>query len=243
MRAQARAISRTSKSVDRFLRDLPDFSLVLGGPVFQLLRGAHLTDDALELVNQRIIFISLFTWLPLLVLSTLAGTVFDGISVPFLFDVEVHVRFLVVIPLLIGAELVVHRRMRFVVRQFLERQLIPESAMGRFKAAITSVFRLRNSVLAEVLLFATAFATLYIFVGLSFPDAFKGISFDDNAGLASSVFYLSFVTLTSTGYGDLVAVHPIARSLCNLESVIGVLFAATLLARLVTLEMREGRKH
>jgi hypothetical protein len=71
-----------------------------------------------------------------------------------LLDAEVHVRFLVVIPLLISAELVVHRRMRFVVKQFLERHLIPEGAMARFDVAIASVFRLRNSVLAEVLLFA-----------------------------------------------------------------------------------------
>jgi hypothetical protein len=44
--------------------------------------------------------------------------------------------------------------MRFVVKQFLERRLIPESAMTRFDAAIASLFRLRNSVLAEVLLIA-----------------------------------------------------------------------------------------
>ncbi len=61
-----------------------------------------------------------------------------------------HVRFLVALPLLIVAELVVHQRMRFVVRQFLERSLIPESALTRFNAAIASAFRLRNSVLAEV---------------------------------------------------------------------------------------------
>ena len=47
-----------------------------------------------------------------------------------------------------------HQRMRFVVRQFLDRNLIPESAMTRFDAAIASAFRLRNSVLAEVLLIA-----------------------------------------------------------------------------------------
>lgn len=88
------------------------------------------------------------------------------------------------------------------------------------------------------LLIAIMFGTLFIFVGLLLPDAFKGISFADDNGLASSVFYLSFVTLTSTGYGDIIPVHPIARSLCNLESVIGQLFPATLLARLVTLEMR-----
>jgi hypothetical protein len=106
-------------------------------------------------VRQRIIVISLFVWLPLLALSALEGqSLGGGIAVPFLLDVEAQVRFLVALPLLIVAELVVHQRMRFVVRQFLERNLIPESALPRFDAAIASAFRLRNSVLAEVLLIA-----------------------------------------------------------------------------------------
>jgi ion channel len=88
-------------------------------------------------------------------------------------------------------------------------------------------------------LIAVMFGTLFIFVGLLLPDAFKGITFAYDHSLASSVFYLSFVTLTSTGYGDFVPVHPIARSLCNLESLLGQLFPATLLARLVTLELRD----
>ena len=87
------------------------------------------------------------------------------------------------------------------------------------------------------LLIALAFATLYIFVGLLFPEAFKGITFADDRSVGSAVVYLSLVTLTSTGYGDIVPVHPIARSLCNLESIIGQLYPATLLARLVTLEL------
>src|SRR5512132_3162782 len=132
-----------------------DFSLFLGGPLFQRLRRAHLSDDALMLTRQRIIVISLFAWLPLLVLSALEGQLLGGsAAVPFLLDVEVHIRFLVVVPLLIIAELVVHQRMRFVVRQFLERSLIPESALTRFNAAIASAYRLRNSVLAEALLIA-----------------------------------------------------------------------------------------
>ena len=107
------------------------------------------------LVRQRIIVISLFAWLPLLALSALEGQLLGGrVAVPFLLDVEVHVKFLLAMPLLIAAELVVHQRMRLVVRQFLERNLIPESAMTRFDAAIASAFRLRNSVLAEVLLIA-----------------------------------------------------------------------------------------
>jgi hypothetical protein len=133
----------------------PEFSLVLGGPLFQLLRRAHLADDALMMVRQRVVVIALLAWLPLLVLSAMEGTLLGGgVSVPFLLDAEVHVRFLVAMPLLIVAELVVHRRMRPLVQQFLERGLIPESAMTRFEAAIASAFRLRNSVLAEVLLIA-----------------------------------------------------------------------------------------
>jgi hypothetical protein len=147
--------SQPSVSSDSLLREPRDFSLVLGGPLFQLFRKAHLTGDALELVRQRIIVLALLTWLPLLVLSALEGQALGGrASVPFLYDVEVHSKFLVILPLLIVAELVVHRRMRFVVKQFLERHLIPESAMTRFDAAIASAFRLRNSVLAEVLLIA-----------------------------------------------------------------------------------------
>jgi len=147
--------SPTLESRDGVLRDPADFSLVLGGPLFQLLRRSHMSGDALELVRQRIIIISLLAWLPLLVLSALEGQALGGsAAVPFLLDVEVHVRFLVAVPLFIAAELVVHQRMRFVVRQFLDRNLIPESAMTRFDAAIASAFRLRNSVLAEVLLIA-----------------------------------------------------------------------------------------
>ena len=136
----------------------PDFSLVLGGPLFQLLRRAHLSDDALHLVRRRIMFISLFAWLPLLLLSALDGRLLGGAAaVPFLKDFEAHVRFLVVLPLLIGAELVVHQRMRFVVKQFLERELIPDGALAQFDAAIESAFRLRNSVLAEVLIIAIVY--------------------------------------------------------------------------------------
>jgi hypothetical protein len=56
-----------------------------------------------------------------------------------------------------------------------------------------------------------------------------------------TILYFSFVTLTSIG-GNIVPVHPFARSLVNLESIIGQLYPATLLARLVTLQLQSGRR-
>ncbi|MDZ4153114.1 hypothetical protein, partial [Methylicorpusculum sp.] len=50
-----------------------DFSLVLGGPLYQLFIRARLTTHTLDLVKRRVIIISLFTWFPLLFLSALAG--------------------------------------------------------------------------------------------------------------------------------------------------------------------------
>ena len=152
-----------SESSKDLLREPPDFSLVQGGPLFQLLRRSHLSGDDLELMRLRIIVISMLAWLPLLVLSALEGKALGGnVAVPFLLDVEVHVRFLLALPLLIGMELVVHRRMRFVVQQFLERNLIPESAMKRFDSAIASALRLRNSMLAEVLLIALVYGVGFL---------------------------------------------------------------------------------
>jgi len=109
-------------------------------------------------------------------------------------------------------------------------------AQAVFGAGRITYHRIVGAILLYLFI-AVAFATLFAFVGLSISDAFKGIAFEDDLALASSLFYLSFVTLTSTGYGDIIPVHPLARSLCNIEMIIGQLYPATILARLVTLEL------
>lgn len=92
------------------------------------------------------------------------------------------------------------------------------------------------------LLIALAFVSLFTLVGIRVPSAFNGLVFEDNRKTASDLIYFSFVTLTSTGYGDIFPVNPIARSLCNVETIIGQLYPATLLARLVTLEINSQRR-
>ena len=134
--------------------DPADFSLVLGGPLYQMWRRAHLAGDALELLRRRIIVLTTVAWAPLLVLSVVEGQALGGVALPFLYDIELHVRLLVAVPLLLLAELVVHRRLRPMAQQFLERNLIPDSEVPRFHAAVTSAMRLRNSVWAEVAIIA-----------------------------------------------------------------------------------------
>jgi len=82
------------------------------------------------------------------------------------------------------------------------------------------------------------FAALYCFIALAERNAFTGLApLRDDLAVGANVVYFSFVTLTSVGYGDVVPVHPLARSLANVEAILGQLYPATMLARLVTLEL------
>jgi hypothetical protein len=132
------------------LPELDDFSLVLGGPIFQLFRRSHLTGDGLELLHRRIIFSTLVAWLPLLILATAGSSPGSVSRVSFFHDVEVHVRFLIALPILIGAELLVHSRIRPVVRRFVERRIVLPEDLPRYYAAIQSAVRLRNSIVLEI---------------------------------------------------------------------------------------------
>ena len=150
-------MNRTGRT-EALLQDPGDFTLVLGGPLFQLFRKLHLTGDALELARRRVIVIAGLVWLPLLLLSLLEGNLFGpAAAAPFLYDIEAHVRFLVFVPLLVGAELIVHSRVRLVARQFLERELVSAEDRPRFDAALASTDRLRNSVPIELGLIAVVY--------------------------------------------------------------------------------------
>ena len=89
--------------------------------------------------------------------------------------------------------------------------------------------------------FSLIFTT--VFVGLSqlSPGSFSHVSLSPRPQFGQ-LLYFSLATLTTTGYGDIVPLHPVARSLSNLESVTGQLFLATLLARLVNLQLAQRQR-
>ncbi len=134
-----------------------DFSLVLGGPLFQLLLRSRLTSPALELLKRRIIFITFFAWLPLLLLSLIDGKAWGNVGLPFLYDLEMQVRFLVALPLLIAAELLVHQWLRRVVAQFVDNGIITVKVLPKFKEVVASAMKIRNSVAIELFIFFLIF--------------------------------------------------------------------------------------
>jgi hypothetical protein len=90
---------------------------------------------------------------------------------------------------------------------------------------------------------ATIFAAAYGLIWELSPGAFVNlVTPTDDPQEVATMLYFSLTTLTTTGYGDIVAVDPFARSLANLESVLGQFFLAITVARLVTMEFADRRR-
>jgi hypothetical protein len=107
----------------------------------------------------------------------------------------------------------------------------------------TTSHRITGAV-AAYLLIGLLWSLAYYLVALRIPGAFSVQGpFTPGQGetLQSQLFYFSFITLTTLGYGDIVAVHPMARMLVILEGVTGQLFPAILIARLVSLQVQSKR--
>ena len=141
------------------MQQLSDFSLVAGGPLYQFWRRTRLSGDALELPQRRVLVLVVLIWIPLLVLSMIEGRAWgNGLALPFLHDIETHLRLLIAAPLLILAEVVAHRTLYPIVRQLVDNGVISDDVRPQFDAAIASALRLRNSVVVELLLVVFVYA-------------------------------------------------------------------------------------
>jgi hypothetical protein len=113
-----------------------------------------------------------------------------------------------------------------------------------FREGPTTGYRIMAAV-AVYLLVGVIWASLYHLIALQAPETFNMTvtsAGGDSDLLGHNLLYFSFVTLTSIGYGDIVAIHPTVRMLVVLEGVVGQLFPAILIARLVSLQVQSKRK-
>ncbi|MFO7596898.1 MAG: hypothetical protein R6W92_11230 [Desulfocurvibacter africanus] len=138
--------------------DTESFSRFSGGPFHGMLKRFGTPG-----VGARIGLILAVCWLPLVLLTALQGALLgESVRVPFLKDVVVQTRFLLVMPLLLAAEAVIVSRLRDTAEQFTRYNLITAAHRPAFDAAISETERRRENVLAEVLALL-ALATLGLF--------------------------------------------------------------------------------
>ncbi len=106
-----------------------------------------------------------------------------------------------------------------------------------FREGPVTGHRIRGAIVIYLLL-GGIWAMLYQVVALTIPHAFRlpeGIAGGDADALQRLLTYFSYITLTTTGYGDITPIHPVARTLTMLEALVGQLYPAITLASLVSL--------
>ena len=90
---------------------------------------------------------------------------------------------------------------------------------------------------------AIVFAWAYRLIAEVVPDGFSGLKLTvGQHGALNPFLYYSLTSLTTLGLGDITPVNAFARSLTTLEAVLGQLFPAVVLARILTLYMNEARR-
>jgi len=92
------------------------------------------------------------------------------------------------------------------------------------------------------LLFGVAWACLFGVVEHLYPGSFVipaawGPTAETIFESIAPLIYFSFITLTTVGYGDIVVTSPVAANLAAAEAIMGQLYLAVLVARLVGLQI------
>ena len=120
-------------------------------------------------------------------------------------------------------------------------QLIIIYLLARFTRLQTRVTV--NTVLAAVsiyLLIGATFVPVYGLIETVQPGSFVDGASPGEGVVWQQLMYYSYVTLNTVGYGDVQPVNAWARSLSTLEAVVGVLYLAVAIARLVSLYGRDA---
>jgi hypothetical protein len=130
-----------------------------GGPPFRLEGWLHLRRRGSRELLRAAVLTASVAWLPLLVLVAVDDILFSrGAAASFIRDIAVHTRNLLALPILILAEAVCIPRLSALAQQFADAGLVSDSDRGRFEMALASTKRLRDSLLAEIIVLIVAYA-------------------------------------------------------------------------------------
>lgn len=134
------------------------FLLMEGGPLYSIQRRVGLIRRNAPFTIRNAALAALLTWVPLLILSAMKGTaVGHTVPVPFLRDFSAYTRFLLTIPLLLVAEIILGPRIAEAAEHFITSGIIEERDFQRFEEAVESGLRSRDSVIAEVVITLAAY--------------------------------------------------------------------------------------
>lgn len=185
------------------------FRLSTGGLFYSLgLRMRLLSEDQYR-IDRVIAALIALTWLPLVILSVLEGTLtVGGTELSLLTDLEPHVRCLVAMPILVIADILIDPIVDGAIREFKQSGILSEQDRPRFDKAVQELSRRRDSYLPDIaMLLITAALTRTFISGV----ADIGIENDTDSWMMASTG--DAATFTLGGWWYLLISSPILQIL------------------------------
>jgi hypothetical protein len=175
------------------------FSLVIGGPFHRSMIRFGLNPTPGPNIRRRIWFFVLVTWAPLLLLSLAGGRALPGtIGLPFLYDYSAHARFLICIPLLFAAEIVVDPGIGRAVAIFRAGGIVRMEDCPAFDAILLKIEKLRDSGLTEAIILLVSLFPMAMFASTAWRSA-AGATWHHlpNGTLSAAGWWFMIVSSTS----------------------------------------------
>ena len=134
------------------------FVITEGGPGAAMMRRLHLVrpEQAGGLGRTALILVAV-TWVPLFVLCLLEGLAFGRVTIPFMYDIAAHARFLLAVPVLVLADLPVGARIGAIIGHFLVAHLVRDEDVGKFEQIVRDGLWFRDSDIGEIIVLAVTY--------------------------------------------------------------------------------------
>lgn len=147
-----------------FESDTDGFSVTNRGPADRLTARIGLTTAPPARLVARALVPAFVVWVPLCLAALLGARAEEAVAIPFLHDLSTHVRFLVIVPILVLIEASIGRRTKLVAAQFLNANLVAETDRDRYRELLRRAVRAFESGLAEAVIAALAALLIWLAV-------------------------------------------------------------------------------
>jgi hypothetical protein len=138
-----------------------EFYISEGGPYHNAIMKMHLHNRVFKLA----FLILCITWLPLVIITFFEGTLYTGVQLPFLKDVDMQARILVAMPMLVLIKRIIDIKVAKVVDYLPHSLLSPEEWQGQFTSVLDRVRKVINSKYIEIALLLTIVTVNVLFKG------------------------------------------------------------------------------
>jgi len=138
---------------------IPDPCAGLGifrsGSIHHVIQRTGLGGPRKVVLANRFVIVGAIVWLPLLIISIVEGQAFgNSVAVPFLYDWSAHIRFLIVIPLFLLADVITEPQLIKTIQQFQLSKLIADEDKDSFRENVRRMAELVQSRWSDVIFLA-----------------------------------------------------------------------------------------